>query len=66
MDMKELTTLSPADRAKALAHARERLRRLRFEAAQGTLTKVREIRAARQTVARLLTLTAKETRAAAR
>lgn len=66
MDIKELTTLSPADRAKALAHARETLRRLRFEAAQGTLTKVRDLREARKTVARLLTLVSKDTRAAAR
>lgn len=58
MDTKELLALSAPERARELAHARERLRRLRFEVSQGTLTKVREIRAARTLVARLETMAA--------
>lgn len=58
MDTKELQALTAPERARELAHARERLRRLRFEASQGKLTKVRDIRAARTLIARLQTLAA--------
>ncbi|TAK04993.1 50S ribosomal protein L29 [Patescibacteria group bacterium] len=60
MDTKELQALTAAERARELAHARERLRRLRFEANQGKLTKVREIRVVRTLIARLETMAAKE------
>lgn len=60
MDMKDLTALPAADRARELAHAREKLRRLRFEAAQGKLAKVRQIRDVRATIARLQTLAARD------
>ncbi len=60
MDIKELTALSAPDRVRELTHARERVRRLRFGASQGKLAKVREIREARATVARLMTLVRKD------
>ncbi len=60
MDTPQIIALSVADRARELAHARERLRRMRFEVTQGKLTKVREIRAIRNLIARLETMTAQE------
>lgn len=60
MDTKEILALTAADRARELMHARERLRRMRFETNQGKLTRVREIRAVRTMIARLETVTAQE------
>ncbi|MEK7073428.1 MAG: 50S ribosomal protein L29 [Patescibacteria group bacterium] len=60
MDTPEILALSADERARELAHARERLRRMRFEVNQGKLTKVREIRAVRNLIARLSTMTAQK------
>ncbi len=60
MDLKEILALSVVERARELTHARERLRRMRFEVNQGKLTKVREIRVVRNMIARLETLAARD------
>lgn len=56
MEMKELTTKSPADLQKLLAQYREKLRELRFKDSNRQLKNIREIREARETVARILTV----------
>lgn len=56
MELKELRRLDSPALKKLLAEERERLRDLRFRVAAGQYKDVREIRAARLLVARLLTL----------
>lgn len=56
MDVKELRLKDGLALKKLLAEERERLRDLRFRVAAGQLKKVRDVRRARQTIARVLTI----------
>ncbi|MDP3836873.1 MAG: 50S ribosomal protein L29 [bacterium] len=56
MEMKELTTKSPADLQKLLAEYREKLRELRFKDSNRQLKNIREIRETRETIARIMTV----------
>lgn len=56
MEIKELTSKSPADLQKLLAQYREEIREMRFKDSNRQLKNVREIRKARTIVARILTI----------
>jgi len=56
MTIKELTGKNTAELTRLLSTEREKLRDLRFKVAQGQLKDVREVREARHTVARIMTL----------
>lgn len=56
MTIKELRQLSENELQRILAEAREKLRELRFRAARRELKNVREVREARKTIARILTI----------
>lgn len=56
MKLKELKEKSREELQKLLGEEREALRTIRFAVATGQETKVRSIRSARRTVARILTL----------
>ena len=56
MTIKELKPKSKAELTHLLSTEREKLRDLRFKVAQGQLKDVREVREARHTVARIMTL----------
>lgn len=56
MTIKELKPKNSAELTRLLATEREKLRDLRFKVAQGQLKDVREVREARHTVARIMTL----------
>ncbi len=56
MKLKELKEKSAAELQKMLSEERESVRALRFAVATNQETKVRKIRAARKTIARILTL----------
>lgn len=60
VDWKELILMTADDRAVHLARLRERLRDLRFRISQNQEKKVREVRAVRRAIARILTLDAKK------
>jgi ribosomal protein L29 len=60
MEFKELNKKDPASLQKLLAETRENLRELRFKDANKQLKDVREIRNARQTIARILTILNKQ------
>jgi ribosomal protein L29 len=55
MDMKEIKEKSEAEISRLVAQERDRIRDLRFKDSAGQLKKVRDLRAAKKTVARLLT-----------
>ncbi len=61
MKLKELKEKSVGELQKMLNEERESVRALRFAVATNQETKVRKIRAARKTIARILTLIKKET-----
>ncbi|MEK7546113.1 MAG: 50S ribosomal protein L29 [Patescibacteria group bacterium] len=56
MKLKELKEKSVAELEKSLREERESVRALRFAVSTNQETKVRKIRAARKTIARILTL----------
>jgi ribosomal protein L29 len=56
MEMKELKDKNEAELSKLLASTREKLRDMRFGVSVGKLKQVREIRQARQLIARILTI----------
>lgn len=56
MTIKELRQLSEAERIRLLQESREKVRELRFKAARRELKNVREVRALKRTIARILTL----------
>jgi ribosomal protein L29 len=56
MEMKELTSKSPADLHKLLAVYREDLREMRFKDSNRQLKNIREIRKTREVIARILTI----------
>lgn len=60
MDFKELKTKDQADLLKLLVATREKLRDLRFKDSNKQLKNVREIRNARELIARILTLVNKQ------
>ena len=62
METKELRKKSRIELVKMLAELREKLRDMRFKAAQRQLKKVREIRTTKRVVARILTLLKEESR----
>ena len=55
MDKKEIKEQSAVELDRHVASEREKVRDLRFKDAAGQLKKVRDLRAAKKTVARLLT-----------
>lgn len=59
MDIKDLEQKSKDELAELLKKEQDNLRVLKFKAAGGHLNKVREIRRARKTVARIITLLSK-------
>lgn len=56
MEIKELTTKTPAELIKALAESQEKLRELRFKDFNKQLKNVRSIRVLKQKIARINTL----------
>lgn len=56
MTIKELKDKNSTELTRLLSTEREKLRDLRFKVAQGQLKDVREVREARHTVARIMTL----------
>ncbi|MFA4833910.1 MAG: 50S ribosomal protein L29 [Patescibacteria group bacterium] len=56
MEFKELKSKEEKDLQKLLAQSREKLRDLRFKDANKQLKNVRELRKAKETIARILTL----------
>ena len=60
MQIEELKKISEAELQKLLASTRENLRVLRFKIRVGQLKTVREVREARKTIARILTLLKKK------
>lgn len=56
MTIKELRQLTETELQKLLAESREKVREMRFRAARRELKNVREVREAKQTIARVLTL----------
>ena len=56
MEMKELTTKTPAELTKLLVESQEKLRELRFKDSNKQLKNVRSIRALKQEIARINTL----------
>ncbi|MBN2884414.1 50S ribosomal protein L29 [Patescibacteria group bacterium] len=56
MEIKELTTKTPAELQKLLAQYREKLRELRFKDSNRQLKNVREIRQVREIIARIFTV----------
>jgi len=56
MEIKELTSKTPAELQKLLAHYREKLRELRFKDSNRQLKNIREIRQVRETIARIFTV----------
>jgi len=63
MEYKELKDRSAGELEKMLREEREKLRALRFSVSTSQLSKVRTIRSARKTIARILTLLGQETKA---
>lgn len=64
MNTKELRGKSEAELRKLLAETRERLRALRFNVSTSQESHVRDMRTARKTIARILTLLKEEESAA--
>jgi len=60
MDKKELMTKDAGELKKLLEVSREKLRELRFKDSNKQLKNIREIRATRQLIAQILTLTNKQ------
>lgn len=60
MDIKELLTKTPAELSKLLVESQERLRELRFKDSNKQLKNIREIRALRRLIARILTILNKQ------
>ena len=56
MKIKELRQKSELELKRLLAESREKLRDMRFKAAQRQLKKVRDIRVAKKTISRILTI----------
>jgi len=56
MEIKELTTKTPAELSKLLAESQEKLRELRFKDSNKQLKNVRSIRVLKQDIARINTL----------
>ncbi len=56
MEIKELTTKTPAELIKLLAESQEKLRELRFKDSNKQLKNVRSIRVLKQDIARINTL----------
>ncbi|MDD2680719.1 MAG: 50S ribosomal protein L29 [Patescibacteria group bacterium] len=56
MEIKELTSKTPAELQKLLAQYREKLRELRFKDSNRQLKNVREIRQVRENIARIFTV----------
>ncbi len=56
MDIKELKRKKESDLHRVLAETRDKLRELRFKDANKQLKNIRDIRAGKKTVARILTL----------
>lgn len=56
MEIKELTTKTPAELIKLLAESQEKLRDLRFKDSNKQLKNVRSIRVLKQDIARINTL----------
>ena len=56
MEIKELTSKTPAELQKLLAQYREKLRELRFKDSKRQLKNIREIRQVRETIARIFTV----------
>lgn len=56
MDIKELKRKKESDLHRLLAETRDKLRELRFKDANKQLKNIRDIRAGKRTVARILTL----------
>ncbi len=56
MEIKELTTKTPAELVKLLAESQEKLRELRFKDSNKQLKNVRSIRVLKQDIARINTL----------
>ena len=56
MTIKELRQMSETELEKLLSQSREKLREMRFKAARRELKNVREVRVAKATIARILTL----------
>jgi ribosomal protein L29 len=56
MEIKELTSKTPAELHRLLAQSREKLRELRFKDSNHQLKNIREIREVRATVSRILTV----------
>jgi len=56
MEIKELTTKTPAELSKLLAESQEKLRELRFKDSNKQLKNVRSIRVLKQEIARINTL----------
>lgn len=56
MEIKELTTKTPAELVKLLAESQEKLRELRFKDSNKQLKNVRSIRVLKQEIARISTL----------
>jgi len=56
MDIKELKRKKESDLHRMLAETRDKLRELRFKDANKQLKNIRDIRAGKKTVARILTL----------
>lgn len=56
MEIKELTTKTPAELTKLLAESQEKLRELRFKDSNKQLKNVRSIRVLKQEIARINTL----------
>lgn len=56
MEIKELTTKTPAELIKLLAESQEKLRELRFKDSNKQLKNIRSIRVLKQDIARINTL----------
>ena len=56
MEIKELTSKTPAELQKLLAQYREKLRELRFKDSNKQLKNIREIRQVRENIARIFTV----------
>jgi ribosomal protein L29 len=66
MDVKELRQKSDKEISELVAALRERLRHFRFETASDAIKDVREIREAKKTLARTLTISAEKAKIAAK
>ncbi len=56
MTVKELRQMSETELTQLLSQSREQLREMRFKVARRELKNVREVRAKKETIARILTL----------